>query len=111
MNKLLKCFQVMEEVDTVILIPDNLHLETMEVIVVLKLLEMDIGHKIPATLSISIVDFIILVLMVEAEIGLKRPTTITISITDQELVLKGEVDICIIPATIPPIIQVNMVDC
>ena len=44
MNKLLKCFQVMEEVDTVILIPDNLHLETMEVIVVLKLLEMDIGQ-------------------------------------------------------------------
>ena len=61
---------------------------------------MDLGHKRIATISLAIVDFIILLLMVELELGLKRPVTLPLTIVDQELMMKGEVDIGLIPDTI-----------
>ena len=51
------------------------------------------------------------VTMVEVDIGLKRSATIPIAVVDQELMLMEEVGISLIPATIPPINQVDVADC
>ena len=46
----------------------------------------------------------------EVEIGLKIPATIPIKIVDKLLIMMGEVDIGIIPATIPLITHVEMIE-
>ena len=51
-------------------------------------------------------EFIILVLMLEVQLCIKRPAIIPLTIMEQELMLTGEVDIGIRPATLPPIDQV-----
>ena len=83
--KVLKCLLVMEYVDIGLLIPANIPFIIMEVIIVMMLVEVDIGHKRPATLPLAIVE--------------------------QELIMKGEADIGIILATLPPITQVTMIYC
>ena len=45
------------------------------------------------------------------DIGHKRPANIPLEIRKQELMLKLEVDIVIRPDAIPPITEVNMLDC
>ena len=50
-------------------------------------------------------------MLVEMDLGHKIPTTSTIEIREQEFMLKGEVDIGLITATIPPITKVNVVGC
>ena len=70
--------------------------------------EVDSGLKIPANLPLTIVDFIfvgIKVVMVEdVDFGIKRLCTITFSIVEKMLMVMREVDICLIPGTIHPII-------
>ena len=60
-------------------------------------------------------DLIIVVIevatMVEVYIGLKIPSTIPITIVEQWVMLMVEVDICLIPATLPPITQETVIDC
>ena len=43
--------------------------------------------------------------------GLYRPDTLPFAIMEQELMVTGEVNICLIPATIPNITEVSMVYC
>ena len=50
-------------------------------------------------------------MLLEVNLGHKRPATITLVIGEQWLMLKGKVDIGLIPDTIPPITKLNMVDC
>ena len=50
-------------------------------------------------------------ILVEVDLGYKIPATNTIEIVEKELMLKGELDIVIKPATIPTINQVTVVDC
>ena len=47
----------------------------------------------------------------EVDIGLKRPATLPIAVVDQDLMFMGEGGLGIIPATIPPINQVDVLDC
>ena len=106
---MIKCLQflwVMEDMNTGLLIPATLPLAITVFIIVVTMLDMDIDLKRPATLSLAVVDFIILVLVLEVQLGIKRPAIIPITILEQELVLTIEVDIGIIPATLPPIDQV-----
>ena len=65
------------------------------------MLDVDECSKRLDTISITIVEFIILVLMVEVELGLKRPATLPLVIVEQELMLTGEVDIGLNPDTLP----------
>ena len=65
MEKVLKCLQVVEYVDTDLLRSATLPLAIAYIITVVMFVEVNLGHKIPATLSIAIMEFIILVLMVE----------------------------------------------
>ena len=48
--------------------------------------------------------------LAEVDLGHKRPATIPLAIGKQELMLKGDVDIGLIPATITPITKVTVVD-
>ena len=66
-----------------------------------------VGQVLPATLPLIIAEDV----LIEVDICNKRTATIPLSISKQELTLKGEVDIGLIPATIPPITKVNMVYC
>ena len=43
--------------------------------------------------------------------GLKIPDTLPFAIVDKVLIVIGELDIGLRPATLPPITQVTMVDC
>ena len=63
---------------------DNRHLllTIAKVIIVLTILDVDLGIKRPATISLSIVDFIILVLTVEVGLGINRPATLPLKIMD-----------------------------
>ena len=49
--------------------------------------------------------------MIEVDLGHKRPDTLPLEIGEQELMLKGEVDIGIRPATITPITKVKVIYC
>ena len=49
--------------------------------------------------------------LLEVGPGHKRPATLTLNIGEQELMLKVEVDICLIPDTLPPITQMTVTDC
>ena len=88
------------------------------IITVLELLwvteEVDLGIKRPYNIPLVILNFIVLVIKVviveDVDWGLKIPSTLTLSIVEQMLIVMGEVDICRIPVTLPPIIQVGMVD-
>ena len=44
-------------------------------------------------------------------LGLKRTATILFKIVEKVITFMGEVDIVIRPATLPPMTQVNMLDC
>ena len=94
-----------------LLIPDNISLTVADFIIVMKMVDVDLGLKRPATLSLTIVHFFVFMLMVEVEIGIKIPSSITPAIFNQELMLIGYVDIGLIPATLPFIIQVSVVYC
>ena len=66
----------------------------------------DVGQVLPATLPLVAVED----MLIGADLGHKITSTILLAITKQELMFKGEVDICFRPDTIPPITKVNMVD-
>ena len=111
MMKVLQCLRTMEDVDIFLLRPFTLPLEIKEFIIVVKMVVVDLSLKRPSTLSIAIVEFIILVLMVEVGLCLKRPDTIYFAAMEQEFMLMGELGIGLIPATIPPITEVDVADC
>ena len=50
-------------------------------------------------------------MLIEVDLVHKGPFYLFIVIGEHGLMLKGEVDIGLIPATIPPITKVNVVDC
>ena len=50
-------------------------------------------------------------MLIEVDLGQNRQATIPLSIRKHELTFQGEVAISIIPATVPTITKVNMVDC
>ena len=70
---------------------------------------MYIGVLRPATLILVIMEVIIVVMSVEVDLGHKSPSTIHLSIVEQELMLKVEVYIGLIPATLPPKTQVAVI--
>ena len=93
----------MKDMDIGLLISSTLHLVIAEVV--------DIGLLMPATLPLVIAEGVIVVMLVELDLGHNIPATIPITILEQELMLKGEVDIGLIPATLPLITQLNVVYC
>ena len=108
-EQILKCMQVMEDMDICLLIPANLPLSIVEFIIVLTMVEVDLGIKRPANISLTTVEFIILLLAVEVGIGLNIPATLPVRIVDQESMLTGEVDIGLRPSTLSPITQMAVV--
>ena len=50
-------------------------------------------------------------MLVEVDLGHNRTATLPLLIMKLYLMLKGEVDICLRPATIPPITKFNVVGC
>ena len=111
MVKVLKYMRVMEDVAIGILRPVTIPIITSEFITVVTMVDVDVCLNIPATLSLVIVEFIILVFMVKVELGIKRPANFPLAIADKELMLTGEVDIGLVPATLPPMTHVDVVDC
>ena len=97
--------------DLGIKITATIYLAIAEVIILVMMVDMDTCHKRPDTISLAIGEFIILVLMVEVELGLNRPTTLPFTIVDKDLMLKGEVDIGLIPATITRAYQEVVLAC
>ena len=77
--------------------------------------DLDLGLMRPATPPLKIVYFIAVVIKVvtmeELDICIKRPATIYLAIVEQVLVVMVAVDIGLRPATLPPITQVDVVDC
>ena len=114
-KKVWECLEVMKYVKIGILVTDTLPQIISEVL--------DIGILIPATLPqviLEVVDIGILRpatlhlviaedMLVEVDIGHKRPTTFLLVISEQDLMLKGEVYIGLIPATIHHITKVTVV--
>ena len=49
-------------------------------------------------------------MLIELDLGHILPSTLPLAISNQELMFKGEVDICLIPDTILIMVKVNMVD-
>ena len=74
-----------------------------------------ISLKRLASIIIATVEFIVMVnkavMMGEVYIGLKIPATLPLEIMEQSLMLTGEVNKGLIPATIPPITHMAVVDC
>ena len=54
---------------------------------------------------------IIVAMMEEGDLGLNIPETLSLRISEKVLMVMGEVDIGLRPCTLPPIIQVLLVDC
>ena len=52
-----------------------------------------------------------MLMMADVDLGLHRPSTLTLGIRKKLLVVIGEAGIGSIPATIPPITEVTMLDC
>ena len=50
-------------------------------------------------------------MLIEVDLGHKIPETLPLTIRTHELMLKGEADIGLRPATITPITKVDGVDC
>ena len=48
--------------------------------------------------------------MEDVDLGLKRRVTLLLAILDKVLMMMGEVEISLRPATLPPITQVTVVD-
>ena len=69
--------------------------------------DLDIG-PIPETIPTK--EEIVGVMVKDTEVGLKRSTTITCSMLEEVLMTLGEVDICLRPSLLSPIIHVVMVD-
>ena len=63
----------------------------------------DISILILATIPLVIMENIILVMLVEVDIGHNIPYTLPLAIGEQSLMLKGEVDIGLRPDTLTPI--------
>ena len=110
-TKILKCLQVVEDVEIGLSRADIIPLAIADFIIVMIMVYIYLGLKKPDTITLAIVEFIILVLTVELELGLNIPATLPLVIMEQELMLTGEVDIGLIPATLPPITQFALVDC
>ena len=106
MKKVLKCLWVMDDVDLGLLIPATLPFAILEVIIVVMVVEVGLGHKRPATLPLEIMTFTFLVLMVDVELSLKRPANFPL----KHLILKGEVDIGLIPAILSCVSKEVVVD-
>ena len=70
-----------------------------------------IGILRPSTITLVTAVDIILVMLVEVDIGHKIPSTLPLAIVEQYLMLNGEADIGIRTATLPPITQVTVVYC
>ena len=69
--------------------------------------ELDIG-PIPGTLPTE--EEIVGVKVKDMEVGLKRSTTLPCSMLEKVFMALGEIDLGIVPALLPPIIQLIMVD-
>ena len=63
----------------------------------------DISILILATIPLVIMENIILVMLVEVDIGHNIPYTLPLAIGEQSLMLKGKVDIGLRPDTLTPI--------
>ena len=88
----------------------------MKVLECLRVMEdVAISLKRLASIIIATVEFIVMVnkavMMGEVYIGLKIPATLPLEIMEKALMLTGEVNKGLIPATIPPITKVTVVDC
>ena len=70
-----------------------------------------IGILRPSTIPLVITEYILVVMLVEVDIGHNRSDTLTLEIWEQDFMLKVEVDIGIRPYTLPPITPVTMVYC
>ena len=92
------------------MIPANIPLGIAEVIILVTLLEVDLGYKRPATLYLAMMEFIILLLMVEVELGINIPSTLPLSILEKDLMFNREVYICLRTATLPPMTQATVTD-
>ena len=116
-KKVLKCLRVGKFVDIGILIPATIPQVIVEVVNVVDIglkipatitqviaKVMDVGQVLPATLPIIITEY----MLIDVDIGHKRPATLPLAIGEHEFMLKGEVDIGLIPATITPIAMVNV---
>ena len=66
----------------------------------------DIGQVRSATINLIIVED----MLIEVDIGHKIPATILLKIREQGLMLKGELDIGLQQANIPPLTKVNVAD-
>ena len=66
----------------------KINIATMKVIILVMVVEVDLGHKRPATLPLATMEFIILVLMVEVEIGIDRPRKIISQLWIKSLCLR-----------------------
>ena len=91
---------MLEYVYIFISIPDTPPLEITEFIIVVMMVELDLGLKRLDTIPLEIMEFIILVKMLEVDPGLKISENLTLTIADKELMLMGEVNIGLIPATL-----------
>ena len=121
----------MEDMDLYLKIPASLHFKIMDKVLIV-IGEVDIGLR-PATPppinQVIMVDYfvyllllvmfmkffmkmkavILVVMMEDVYLGLKRPATLPFSITGKVLMVMVELDIGLIPAPIPPTIQVSLV--
>ena len=61
-------------------------------------------------LSMMMKEVIVVVVMKEVDLGLNIPATLPFKITEDVFMMMGELYIGIIPATIPPIIQLGLVN-
>ena len=68
---------------------------------------MDVSQVLPETIPLVISEDI----FIEVYLDHKIPYNLPLEIGEQELILNGEVDIGLSPANIPPINNVNVVDC
>ena len=98
-NKVLKYLWLSKDVDVGLLRPSTIPQVIAEVV--------DIGLLRPSTLPQVILEDI----LVEVDIGHNLLATLPFVIGEQYFMLKVEVYIGIIPATIPPIIKLTVVDC
>ena len=73
----------MGDMDTRLLIPSTVHIAILEFIIIVAMVERNLGFKRPATLPLAIVEFILLVMIVEVDPGLKIPATLPLIISDK----------------------------
>ena len=68
-----------------------------------------IGILRAATLTLVIMDYIMVLMLVEVDLGKNIPSTIPIATGEHELTLKVEVDMGLRPSTLTPTTHLNMV--